>query len=1271
MSGDSSHEISGSGSATFTLYSNPAEYGTEDFHRYFGTEDFHPSFGTEDFTALPCDTGYLDVTSVSPSQQSSVGSGDFVTNTDTHGPVFGTPRKTDSGKSGRAAGLGDTIFFSGDILGHEPRTQAVKFETPTPWKTSHHMIIGTSRNVMWFPKTAYNPTLYASRYPQHNNGIPRAIIVERMRRWNMSWDVAQLLHDRNIVPNEFYIPQVTFQGTLFFVNRQISKECCLPNSPRKPHQTANSDPTTLDADSSDFDGEISSASSPDWSDQGSAENRHSAGDCFDQPDSRGRELFHLFPLDMFDNQMYEVRTPDEWIRLGVRHGVQYAVPAKAFLRHLHRGDEHSSNMESRADGGDKPQSPRAKNQMADYWEDVGVRSYDAETAEYTVSPVNRPDECYRLPRIYICFSAENPVNFAERVKDAIQARKQSRSQLEYNLFIASIPLDVEALPKLDEASVDSIIVNIARGNPDAIPMEKQQQLRTQVENLHAQSVSKEIHRFNRQNKDKSGLFHGIMSWLDEEFHAKLPEEPRQPSRSKRGTVDTGGSRNDFLRSLKIIRTKFLFTQRPIIDAMGVVIEKCQEMAEESFFLFDTPPLTLQDFQEAQSLQIAAIMTIIKGEWYDSIIEGLLEYFTKAGTWYNVDVDNWSVYQCSKLSVFITLVKFHMESCIRSTVTKSCTAFADYLAKACRSHDSRDSLETEHPIFLITLSISAEEGPHYTTPLEAFETTLQAIYAKPIDACHRIDQLEPRMLTKFKFPKDMYLSSLGFMEENATVPQEKLRAALHVAVSPLRDYAKQFEQYVEFYKLDVDQSIQEFTEANHPAVEVKDIIADHLAYLEKLENEIPDNVIMEPFLVDITDLKSHLVDKCRDLCDGICGSFENRLSSMMREAMLTYEYWYATLCESHQAVEKYMELVNKLDTIPALVQEQDKNIRVMQQDYEILDFFKVLMKETSLSIKYEALVWPYRIKTKLDNFIDKIEQELDKFRRIQTKDEVTLQEKLSSIFSWFTQLVEQQDMDKVHEFGNEFRRAWKQLNEIDDYGKLLNMRQDLLKLPVTPFDQTKDLKEQFEPYKDFWTTASDFQKMLQQWTERPLAQLDLATIEPTFNDMFETINKCEEKFKSIQPDMLTNVDLIKENMKKFQDNTLPILNILMNPNFQPKHWEEFGNAIGYANFLITEKTSLDKFLKMSHVRDNLDLLKKINERVNRECNEDYTEEMEEAMSPLESLRDLHEPEDWNISQPEDNEEHATAEEYNIPELQDAKSAWTNRSEVETDVENNFQ
>lgn len=70
------------------------------------------------------------------------------------------------------------------------------------------MIIGTSRNVMWFPKTAYNPTLYASRYPQHNNGIPRAIIVERMRRWNMSWDVAQLLHDRNIVPNEFYIPQV-------------------------------------------------------------------------------------------------------------------------------------------------------------------------------------------------------------------------------------------------------------------------------------------------------------------------------------------------------------------------------------------------------------------------------------------------------------------------------------------------------------------------------------------------------------------------------------------------------------------------------------------------------------------------------------------------------------------------------------------------------------------------------------------------------------------------------------------------------------------------------------------------------------------------------------------------------------------------------------------------------------------------------------------------------------------------------------------------------
>lgn len=42
----------------------------------------------------------------------------------------------------------------------------------------------------------------------------------------------------------------------------------------------------------------------------------------------------FFPLEMFDNDMYEVQTPHEWIRQGLVNFLHYPVPARAFLKHL-------------------------------------------------------------------------------------------------------------------------------------------------------------------------------------------------------------------------------------------------------------------------------------------------------------------------------------------------------------------------------------------------------------------------------------------------------------------------------------------------------------------------------------------------------------------------------------------------------------------------------------------------------------------------------------------------------------------------------------------------------------------------------------------------------------------------------------------------------------------------------------------------------------------------------------------------------------------------
>lgn len=44
------------------------------------------------------------------------------------------------------------------------------------------------------------------------------------------------------------------------------------------------------------------------------------------------------------------------------------------------------------------------------------------------------------------------------------------------------------------------------------------------------------------------------------------------------------------------------------------------MIGQSFFVFDLPVLTLKDFLDKQKAQIAAVMSAIRGEWYESILK---------------------------------------------------------------------------------------------------------------------------------------------------------------------------------------------------------------------------------------------------------------------------------------------------------------------------------------------------------------------------------------------------------------------------------------------------------------------------------------------------------------------------------------------------------------------------------------------------------------------------------------------------------------------------
>ena len=122
------------------------------------------------------------------------------------------------------------------------------------------------------------------------------------------------------------------------------------------------------------------------------------------------------PLEAFDNVDFEIRTPAEWLERGIKSdGSQGGLPAKA--------------LQLQADGSGQ-------------WGQCKVVGYSEEKHKLEVEWLSSDSPEPRfLHRMHICFQAEDPFLYAERVADAHKRRADAESALLYKLYCDCMPSD--------------------------------------------------------------------------------------------------------------------------------------------------------------------------------------------------------------------------------------------------------------------------------------------------------------------------------------------------------------------------------------------------------------------------------------------------------------------------------------------------------------------------------------------------------------------------------------------------------------------------------------------------------------------------------------------------------------------------------------------------------------------------------------------------------------------------------------------------------------
>ncbi|MGH0183081.1 UNVERIFIED_CONTAM: hypothetical protein FKN15_013335 [Acipenser sinensis] len=854
------------------------------------------------------------------------------------------------------------------------------------------------------------------------------------------------------------------------------------------------------------------------------------------------------PLEVFDDEEFDCRTPSDWLCLGVEPGSRdrKPIPGKALLPHndvighatTFRAPEHVSD--------EKPHGPSTE---VLHKSDFPLSGYTAKVQlPFDVTPGHAPrkieierrrqkylsldiyellkdqgidstQRVYWVPRIQLAFSAEDPCNFVKRVMSAHRRRQRTEALLLYNLYVDCMPVD-------GRRSMDKDSLQRIKKRAITTPGLRQNLIQDCLDLLEKEIVID----YNRtMNKI---CFNKVVTSHREQFSYITVPKTRIEKVPEKGFVDVPDY--PFAENRKAFCFTSLLTKPETIAAASKVRAECNKVAAMSLFHVNlTKCLRLEEFEQTQSQAYSQVQLFLKDSWVNTLKNGVRSSLHDVGKgWYSLHESRWEVYRMSKLYKLMERIKFSLQDSLRFLVQDSLVNFTQLLLDACHSvlrcPDDMDwgsdlinspFKPKRNPLFFVDLVLD-KSGVHFSTPKENFERSLLALFDKGILATHNVPQLQKLVLKNMFISGVPLLESVGLHEPPVEELRESIRSAVRKALIPLSAYAKQYERHLELSNMDIDHFIKLYIKQERTIQDVKKDVYMHLAEKELLDNTLPSSIIIGPFLVNVDTVRQGLSKKRKALANAILDQLACKLRKQIEAA-----------CDECKAISR-----------------------------------KLYEKPNSIEELAELREWMKGV-----------------------PEQMKLHEMLVAGFSAYT------DVSRAHEVANEVRRVSKQLKESQQLAQLYNNRERLFGMPVTNYDKLPKLIKDFQPFRDLWTTTSDWLRWHESWMNDPLTTIDPEQLEKNVSESFKTMHKCVKLFKDIPACQDVATD-IRGRIEEFRPY-IPLIQGLRNPGMRNRHWELLSESI-QMNIKPKANFTFSRCLELK-LQDHIEAIAKVAEVAGKE------------------------------------------------------------------------
>ncbi|XP_059505480.1 dynein axonemal heavy chain 1 [Stegostoma tigrinum] len=935
--------------------------------------------------------------------------------------------------------------------------------------------------------------------------------------------------------------------------------------------------------------------------------RHSGPERYRAKTGKNPPQFTAYlPLEVFDDEEFECRTPEEWLQLGYEEGsdVRKPIPGKALLP---KDDKL---------GHDDPKS----DSLGYRWYFVGVLDYDKEKKLYLVQKANSYDlirdeknqtvvnggitetgerlelpNQFWIPRVRLMFIAEDPVIFSKRVAQAHFLRQKTEALLLYNLYIDCMPVD--RLRFLDEESFIRM-KKWAFSTPgfrdkSALPN-------------YFKKTEQEVRLEYNRTMNKITFDHMVMSDPKVFSYVTLPDkkEEKVPSKGRVQLPDY-----PFAQNRKAFSFNTLLTKPEVIVALCKVHAECNKVAAMSlFFVTLIKGVRLEEFEQMQSQAHAQIQLFLSDSWINTLKKVLRSslWDVRKG-WFNLRESNWEVYRKSKLHMLMEMIKYNLQDSLRYLVQDSLVNYTQMILDGCHSSlNCTDDMKwgedllnsnfkpRKMPIFILDLNLD-NSGVHFSTPLEKFKPVILALFDKAITSTQHVPHIEKFVLEEMFQSGTPLLESVWHNEPPVQELRNTVKNAIEKALIPLKSYAKEYEQFMELNELNIDNYVKAFSNQDPTVHEVKLEVDRHFKKKAQIENSVPSTISIGPFIISVDSLRSNLSKKCSNLAQAVLKMFASKLNSQVEEINDDFKVINRKLFEKANTIEDLTEHREWMKKVPEMLKTNEEVTNKLLSDYDIFDEFYYNLSDSDFEAKWSAIAAPHLITARMEVIKTQHMEEEELFRKIQLSDQSTLQERLEGLEMVVAGFSANTDMNRAHEIANEVRRIHKQLVESQHLAQLYNSRERLFEMPVTSYERLYKMVKEFHPYRDLWTTTSDWLRWYDSWMNDPLTTIDAEQIEKNVIESYKTLHRCTKYFKDI-PGLAEVAVKIRSMVESFKPY-IPLIQALRNPGMRNRHWEMISEQIQIS---VKPKTNLTfaRCLDMN-LQDHVETISKVAEVAGKE------------------------------------------------------------------------